>query len=122
MTRLAKLLCVYGGLCIIGIALYAAIEFCGLRLFCLFNALTGLRCPGCGNTRAVLSLMHGDILKSIRYNYMFIPEMAVLLYICIYFPYARIYKKKIPQIAVIILECIAVCFITWGIVRNLLNI
>jgi hypothetical protein len=27
---------------------------------CLFKAATGLDCPGCGGTRAVYSLLHGD--------------------------------------------------------------
>ena len=27
---------------------------------CLFNELTGLPCPGCGMTRAVSALLHGD--------------------------------------------------------------
>ncbi len=35
---------------------------------CLFHLLTGLYCPGCGGTRAVWYLLHGQILKSIQYH------------------------------------------------------
>lgn len=35
---------------------------------CLFHQLTGLYCPGCGGTRSVISLIHGQIVASIRYN------------------------------------------------------
>ena len=35
---------------------------------CLFRRLTGFYCPGCGNTRSVLALLHGDFLTSLRYN------------------------------------------------------
>lgn len=35
---------------------------------CLFHLLTGLYCPGCGGTRAVWYLLHGQILKSLQYH------------------------------------------------------
>ncbi len=35
---------------------------------CVFHALTGLYCPGCGGTRAVWFLLHGKIWTSIRYH------------------------------------------------------
>lgn len=38
------------------------------HLFCPFNRLTGLYCPGCGMTRAAHELMHLNILAGIRDN------------------------------------------------------
>lgn len=35
---------------------------------CLFHLLTGLYCPGCGGTRAVIYLFHGRILASFLYH------------------------------------------------------
>ncbi len=35
---------------------------------CMFHAVTGLYCPGCGGTRAVLALLHGDLVRSLRYH------------------------------------------------------
>lgn len=35
---------------------------------CIFYNLTGYYCPGCGGTRAILSFLHGDIIKSLLYN------------------------------------------------------
>lgn len=39
-----------------------------LYLPCLFHAMTGLYCPGCGGTRAVQYLLQGELLLSFRYH------------------------------------------------------
>lgn len=44
---------------------------------CILHSLTGYYCPGCGGTRAVLSLMHGDLLRSFLYH-PFVPYAAVI--------------------------------------------
>ncbi len=35
---------------------------------CRLKAMTGISCPGCGGTRALISLAKGDILSSLYYN------------------------------------------------------
>ena len=35
---------------------------------CQLYKWTGLYCPGCGDTRAVIALMNGDVLLSLRQN------------------------------------------------------
>jgi len=35
---------------------------------CPFNWLTGLNCPGCGATRMVHALLHGDIAAAWHFN------------------------------------------------------
>jgi hypothetical protein len=35
---------------------------------CLFRWLTGLYCPGCGGTRCVHALLHGELGQALAYN------------------------------------------------------
>ncbi len=35
---------------------------------CLFKALLGRDCPGCGMTRAVTALLHGDTTQALAHN------------------------------------------------------
>ncbi len=47
--------------------------------FCPFEAITGIQCPGCGITRALLSVVTGDFGKAFQYN----PFVFLLLFIVI---------------------------------------
>ncbi len=45
---------------------------------CYFHALTGYQCPGCGGTRAVISMLEGNFLLSLSYHPLVL--YAVILY------------------------------------------
>lgn len=45
---------------------------------CSFRRLTGLYCPGCGMTRALASLLHGDVRQSLSRNVLLVPLLALL--------------------------------------------
>lgn len=53
-------------------------EYFENKYICTFKSITGLMCPGCGGTRAIVFLMHGDILKSIIYH------PCVILFVALY--------------------------------------
>ena len=50
----------------------------GFYPVCLFRALTGLYCPGCGGTRAVYQLLHGHVLLALRDNALFVLALVAL--------------------------------------------
>jgi hypothetical protein len=45
---------------------------------CQFHRLTGLNCPGCGMTRALYALLHGDFLTALRDNALFVLALAAM--------------------------------------------
>lgn len=64
---------------------------CGIYLFsdeimkvfrkipgCAFNLITGYYCPGCGNTRSLNCLLHGEFLTAVRNNPV-LPFFGVIL-------------------------------------------
>lgn len=73
-----------------GVVLAAAALVSGAMLFffdpakhsfypiCLFHALTGWNCPGCGATRAAYQLFHGHLLRALQDNALFILTLAAL--------------------------------------------
>lgn len=56
---------------------------------CLFHAMTGLYCPGCGGTRAVWYLLHGHLCLSFRFHPLVPYTAAVLLMETVSFLAAR---------------------------------
>ena len=48
---------------------------------CFFHMLTGLDCPGCGTTRGLHALLHGDVVTAWNFNalmFFALPTVALL--------------------------------------------
>jgi hypothetical protein len=50
----------------------------GFYPVCEFHQLTGLNCPGCGGTRAVYQLLHGQVLRAMQDNALAVLGLAGL--------------------------------------------
>jgi len=51
----------------------------GLPL-CMFHAMTGLDCPGCGATRATHELLHGRFCSALQYNALWVTVLPLAVY------------------------------------------
>jgi hypothetical protein len=47
---------------------------------CPFRALTGFTCPGCGSTRGLHRLLHGDVVAAFELNPLLVVSLPFLLY------------------------------------------
>lgn len=50
---------------------------------CLFHRLTGLWCPGCGTTRALHQLLHGNLTAAFRFNPLAISLLPLVGYLIV---------------------------------------
>lgn len=58
---------------------YAVLAYNGWGIPCLIKKITGLDCPGCGNTRASLALLRFDIKSMLQYNLFFPLECVYVI-------------------------------------------
>ena len=47
---------------------------------CPFRTLTGFTCPGCGSTRGLHRLLHGDIVSALEFNPLMVLSLPFLFY------------------------------------------
>ena len=64
---------------------------------CQFHKLTGLNCPGCGATRSLFALLHGDFLLALRDNALFIASLIFLAARGIWFAAQKYFQKLTRQ-------------------------
>lgn len=94
----------------------------GRGIPCLFNRLTGLKCPGCGMTRAIAQLCKGHIHNALEYNALCI---SVLPITCLYMLYRAVRYVNGDEDGFYIWEYILLIIllavtIGYGIIRNFL--
>jgi hypothetical protein len=44
---------------------------------CPFKTMTGLDCPGCGITRSLHALLHGNVMRALDHNVLFVVALVV---------------------------------------------
>ncbi|MBR3679285.1 MAG: DUF2752 domain-containing protein [Oscillospiraceae bacterium] len=89
---------------------------------CVIRTLTGLKCPSCGMTHAVLSLFRGDIVGAVRENLM-VPVgvlLGILWYIGCWMEFFGSEKKIIPKTSKFWLGVLGI-WLLYTVLRNLLG-
>ena len=87
---------------------------------CLFHELTGWNCPGCGGTRAVYALLHGNFALALKDNALFVVVLAAAVAHGIWFAAKRIRRRPIGEFfpATILWAMLAIA-VVFTVLRNL---
>jgi hypothetical protein len=88
---------------------------------CWFHLLTGLHCPGCGATRCLAALVHGDVPQAAAYNVLFLLALPYLALWGIQASMRFLRGQSVPRREVPgwVIAGIAVGIVLFGILRNL---
>lgn len=114
-----------GGIVLVILAVAVLIWALDIRrpLPCILYITTGLYCPTCGATRAIIHLMHGNISDALRCN-MFVTIIAlptaifyVRFVIGLILDKPRLYNLSTKGIYIIVI--IAATMLMFGILRNI---
>ncbi len=92
-----------------------------LPLPCVLYVTTGLYCPTCGATRAVIALLGGDLARAVRCNLpvtlLFFPAAAAAVWVYLSVLLNRPIRLGKPALYTAI--AILSIFIVFGIIRNI---
>ncbi len=89
---------------------------------CPFNLLTGLDCPGCGVTRMVHALLHGDVVAAWHFNAVLL-ALGVPLALWLFSRWTRDKwtgeRRSVPKPVGVAVLVVA---LAWGVGRNLAGV
>ena len=79
---------------------------------CVFHDLTGLYCPGCGSTRALYQLLHGNFLTALHDN-------ALTVFFIPFLAYAAVRKEPLSTIRPFWVWGIFYLLLAFTVLRNI---
>jgi len=86
----------------------------GFFPLCPFRSLTGLRCPGCGTTRALHQLLHGHALAAFELNPLLLLALPVLGILLIVYTRCAVDGRPMPQVVLPRTYAWAICALVFG--------
>jgi len=87
------------------IAVFALAGACAMLFFfkpgqywfypvCHFYTMTGLYCPGCGSSRALHELLHGNLVEAMRLNALLLLGLAGSAWLLARYAWARMHRRR----------------------------
>ncbi len=125
-NRLLTVLAITAGVLVLLAAYYFFVRFTGKRIPCVFEALTHLKCPGCGSTREVMAYSRFDLEEGLGLNYLLPFEAACVIAACVdagrsFVRYGKAHKKNAGMPLWVLFAALAV-ILGWWIVMNILKV
>ena len=119
--RLLKVLIINTLIILLLISYYYLNKYFHIGIPCLFYKITNLKCPGCGITRMLFSIIKLDFKSAFFYNPVVFILLPILAFYIFYQEYIYITKKnnklKIPEFIYYLIIFILIIF---GILRNII--
>ena len=105
----------------LGCAYFVWLSLTGLGIPCVFHLATGLKCPGCGVTRMLMSLLRLDLAAAFTHNAVLLCMLLLLLSLAAVslVRYVRTGSRAMTRTENALVLLSAALLIVWGIVRNL---
>lgn len=90
---------------------------------CVFKTLTGYDCPGCGGTRMVWYLLHGDLAAAGQHHLMVLLALPFLLYMFVSWTAGRFSvsaRRLLPRLRIpgLALAAYGMAFVAFAVLRN----
>jgi len=105
---------IWGSLAAAGGIMYLKVwlPLTGLGIPCVIREATGLYCPGCGMTRAAISLLEADVHQAFRYNALLFMIAPMLL------AHALVSRRGLRRTSKAILLAAVTTAVAFGVLRN----
>lgn len=116
-----KTIIIYSSVLVLLVLYFIEIKIWGFAIPCIFRAITGFKCPGCGVTHLLISLSHLDFKSAFRYNpFIFISSPLILYFVLkdTLFKCGFI-KSKISHTENVVLYVYIALFVMFGVLRNI---
>ncbi len=91
------------------------------RPSCVLKLLTGLDCPGCGGTRALWYVLHGDLPAAARHHFLFVFALPFLAYLFVSWAGNQAFGWRLPALRLSpkVLGGFLVAWLAFSVARNL---
>jgi hypothetical protein len=93
----------------------------GLFLPCLFNKATGFYCPGCGTTRALHYLLHGQLTAAFAMNPLTMLALPFVAYAFASYALFGLRGRSLPKVFVYptLIKLLFITIVAFWVLRNI---
>ncbi|WP_258397718.1 DUF2752 domain-containing protein [Micromonospora noduli] len=88
---------------------------------CLLKLTTGLDCPGCGGTRALWYVLHGDLPAAARHHFLFVFALPFLAYLFVAWAGNQAFGWRLPELRISskVIGGFLAAWLAFSVLRNL---